>query len=164
MGFCILGGKETYLRKLLSDKLTSLGKTIGMGAAPAAYTEDIQEIYDERYIAGEDAGSLAAYSNRNVNSLGRKTNSYTGGHNSISWTMTAPETGRYIIVVRTYQHVAYEGFFVDNAVSWTTITSLNGPENGSALYVAQAVFNKGATIKARIESGTSANSGDCWVF
>ena len=48
MGFCILGGKENYLRKLLSEKLTSLGKTIGMGAAPAQYTEKIQEIYDER--------------------------------------------------------------------------------------------------------------------
>lgn len=56
MGFCILGGKENYLRKLLSEKLTSLGKTIGMGAAPAQYVEDIQEIYDERYTAGRSDG------------------------------------------------------------------------------------------------------------
>lgn len=53
MGFCILGGKENYLRKVLSDKLVSLGKTIGMGATPDEYAEDIQEIYDERYAAGK---------------------------------------------------------------------------------------------------------------
>ena len=61
MGFCILGGKENYLRKLLSDTLTSLGKTIGMGASPDEYAEDIQEIYDERYEAGKQAYHAATH-------------------------------------------------------------------------------------------------------
>ena len=55
MGFCILGGKETYLRKTLSDLLTSLGQAVGIGATPAQFSTAINNIYTDRYTAGQDS-------------------------------------------------------------------------------------------------------------
>ena len=55
MGFCILGGKENYLRKVLSDKLTSLGESISIGAAASAFSDAIQSIYTNRYADGQDS-------------------------------------------------------------------------------------------------------------
>lgn len=55
MGFCLLGGKENYLRKVISDKLTALGEIIGMGASATQYADAIQDIYDSRYTAGQDS-------------------------------------------------------------------------------------------------------------
>jgi len=55
MGFCILGGKESYLRKTLSDLLTSLGEAVGIGATPAQFSEAISDIYTDRYTAGQDS-------------------------------------------------------------------------------------------------------------
>lgn len=55
MGFCILGGKETYLRKTLSDLLTSLGEAVGIGATPAQFSSAITDIYNDRYTAGQDS-------------------------------------------------------------------------------------------------------------
>lgn len=55
MGFCILGGKENYLRKVISDKLTLLGQTINIGATATAFANAIQTIYDSRYTAGQDS-------------------------------------------------------------------------------------------------------------
>lgn len=55
MGFCILGGKENYLRKVISDKLTLLGQTINIGASATAFANAIQTIYDSRYTAGQDS-------------------------------------------------------------------------------------------------------------
>lgn len=55
MGFCILGGKETYLRKTLSDLLTSLGEAVGIGATPAEFSSAITDIYADRYTAGQDS-------------------------------------------------------------------------------------------------------------
>ena len=55
MGFCILGGKESYLRKTLSDLLTSLGQAVGIGATPAQYSTAINNIYSDRYTAGQDS-------------------------------------------------------------------------------------------------------------
>lgn len=55
MGFCILGGKENFLRKTISDKLTSLGWLTNIGATPATYSNNIQSIYDTRYTDGQDS-------------------------------------------------------------------------------------------------------------
>ena len=55
MGICILGGHEGFLRKTLSDKLTTLGQTIGIGATAAQFSNAIQSIYDDRYTAGQDS-------------------------------------------------------------------------------------------------------------
>lgn len=55
MGFCILGGKENFLRKTISDKLTSLGQAIGIGATATQFANAIQSIYDTRYTAGQDS-------------------------------------------------------------------------------------------------------------
>ena len=55
MGFCILGGKESYLRKTLSDLLTSLGQAVGIGATPAQFSTAINNIYTDRYTAGQDS-------------------------------------------------------------------------------------------------------------
>lgn len=55
MGFCILGGKESYLRKTLSDLLTSLGQAVGIGATPAQFSTAINNIYTTRYTAGQDS-------------------------------------------------------------------------------------------------------------
>lgn len=55
MGFCILGGKENYLRKVISEKLTSLGEAIGMGASPAQFSDAIQQLADDEYDAGQSS-------------------------------------------------------------------------------------------------------------
>ena len=55
MGFCILGGKESYLRKTLSDLLTSLGQAVGIGATPSQFSTAINNIYTQRYTAGQDS-------------------------------------------------------------------------------------------------------------
>ena len=55
MGFCFLGGRENPLRKAISDKLTALGQAVNMGAMASAFTTAIQNIYDNRYTAGQDS-------------------------------------------------------------------------------------------------------------
>lgn len=110
MGFCILGGKEGYLRKSLSDKLTSLGQTVGIGAAVADFTTAIQNIYTNRYTAGQDSLKVdrkltltSSQTGSNVNIADNWYTTcdasavYTAGQNSVKTsrklTLSASQTG-----------------------------------------------------------------------
>lgn len=113
MGFCILGGKEGYLRKSLSDKLTSLGQTVGIGAAVADFTNAIQNIYTNRYTAGQDSlkvdRKLTLTSSQTGNNVNIADNwyttcdasaVYTAGQNSVKTsrklTLAANQTGKNV--------------------------------------------------------------------
>lgn len=110
MGFCILGGKEGYLRKSLSDKLTSLGQTVGIGAAVADFTNAIQNIYTSRYTEGQDSLKVARKLTLTSSQTGTNVNItdnwyttcdasavYTAGQNSLKvdrkLTLTSSQTG-----------------------------------------------------------------------
>ena len=116
------------------------------------------------YGAGQESGKNTAYNSRSVSSLGRKSNSSTAGNNTIYWEVTAERAGRYIAVVRTYEHIAYDGVYMDNAQSSYTLTSLSGADNTDGVYVLSGTYAAGATIKIRVMSGTSPNTADCWLF
>lgn len=113
MGFCILGGKENYLRKMLSDKLTSLGQVIGIGATATAFTDAIQTIYNTRYTDGQDslktARKLTLTSSQTGSNVDIADNwyttcdasaVYTAGQNSLKvarkLTLTASQTGNNV--------------------------------------------------------------------
>lgn len=138
MGFCILGGKENYLRKVLSDKLTSLGQTINIGATATAFASAIQTMYDSRYTAGQDSLKTARKLTLTSSQTGSNINIadnwyttcdasavYTAGQNSVKTsrklTLTASQTGTN----------------VDIADNWYTTCD------------ASAVYNAGVTAGGR---------------
>lgn len=125
MGFCLLGGKETYLRKVLSDKLTALGKTIGIGAAPAEFSEDIQEIYDERYAAGQTAATITGGTVYEY--VSRATSA------SMSYTIPANNSYKYVMAICTSadtgamaSHSASMGNMLFSVIEQRTSQSIGG--------------------------------------
>lgn len=143
MGFCILGGKENYLRKVISDKLTSLGQTINIGATATAFASAIQTMYDSRYTAGQDslktARKLTLTSSQTGNNINIADNwyttcdasaVYTAGQNSVKTsrklTLTASQTGSN----------------VDIADNWYTTCD------------ASAVYNKGKADSVTTQTGS----------
>ena len=93
MGFCILGGKENYLRKVLSEKLTALGHAIGIGATPDEFADSIQDVYDDQYAAGEAAMTISGAQSSDVYS--RSTTS------SMSYTISINNNYKYVAVMCT---------------------------------------------------------------
>lgn len=93
MGFCILGGKENYLRKVLSEKLTALGHAIGIGATPDEFADSIQDVYDDQYAAGEAAMVISGAQSSDVYS--RSTAS------AISYTISINNNYKYVAVMCT---------------------------------------------------------------
>lgn len=143
MGFCILGGKENYLRKVISDKLTSLGQTINIGATATAFASAIQTMYDSRYTAGQDslktARKLTLTSSQTGSNIDIADNwyttcdasaVYTAGQNSVKTsrklTLTSSQTGSNVDIADNWYTTCDASAVYSKGKSDATIANVDG--------------------------------------
>ena len=189
MGFCILGGKENYLRKVISDKLTSLGQAINIGATATAFANAIQTIYDSRYTAGQDSlktdRKLTLTSSQTGNNINIADNwyttcdasaVYTAGQNSVKTsrklTLTASQTGSNVDIADNWYttcdaSAVYKKGKTDGGISRAThLTTMDG--SGNKTYTTTAAY-KAIVCVASVMSdessyGHSVSLGSMFTF
>ena len=175
MGFCFLGGRENPLRKAIADKLTALGQAVNMGAMASAFTTAIQNIYDNRYTAGQDS----LKTNRKLTLTSSQTGSnvditdnwyttvdasavYTAGQNSLKvdrkLTLPAAATGtNYNITDNWYTTVDASAVYNAGEVQG------RAANKGMTVYSIQTAENGSGQLKSTVTQTLPAGTYHCAV-
>lgn len=179
MGFCILGGKENYLRKVISDKLTSLGQTINIGATATAFASAIQTMYDSRYTAGQDslktARKLTLTSSQTGSNIDIADNwyttcdasaVYTAGQNSVKTsrklTLTSNQTGSNVDIADNWYTTCDASAVYSKGKSDATIANVDAQKitvychcEGHTSTTGANVVRPNATLTVTLPNGSS---------